>query len=315
MIRYLAKRTGTALFVLFALSILVFSMVRLIPGDPAAQYLNTSDPDPEALAAIREQLGLTRPWYEQFMVWLGGVLSGDFGTSLTRPFDITTQIAERLPASVELAVIATIFSLLIGIPFGALSAVRSGKVADSMIRAGSFLFLSVPAFVVGTVLILANSRTLKFPLIGYTPLWEDPVRSIMQMLVPAIVLALPMGAILCRYTRNTLLDALSQDYIRTARAKGADTSRLVIRHALRNALVPVSTVVGIQLGTMIGGTIIVESIFALPGMGSMLIEALNSTDYPTIQGCVLVLGAVYIAINLAVDMLYPLIDPRIRTVN
>lgn len=315
MTKFLARRLGIALLVLFLLSVFVFAMVRLIPGDPALQYLNVNNPDPSQLAAIRAQLGLDQPWYKQYFDWMGGVLTGDFGTSLTRPFDIGTQIAVRLPASLQLAVYASILSVLIGVPAGILAATRSGRPTDGSIRGGSFVAISIPAFVVGTVIVLVNSQTLQLDLIGYTPLSEDPLGSMVHMFVPALVLAIPMAGILIRYTRNTVLDVLAQDFVRTARAKGASTAYLVRKHAVRSALVPVTTVIGIQLGMLVGGTIIVESIFAIPGMGSMLIEALNSTDYPTIQACVLVLGALYLLINLIVDLLYPVIDPRIRAVN
>lgn len=315
MTKFLAKRLGVAVLVLFLLSLFVFAMVRLIPGDPATQYLDVNNPDPAQLAAIRARLGLDEPWYEQYLQWMGGVLSGDFGTSLTRPFDIGQQIGVRLPASLLLAVLASILSVLMGIPAGIAAATRSGRASDAGLRGASFLAISIPAFVVGTIVVLVNSQTLKLNLIGYIPLTEDPLGSIAQMFVPALVLAVPMAGILTRYTRNTVLDVLAQDFVRTARAKGASTAYLVRKHAVRSALVPVTTVIGIQLGMLVGGTIIVESIFAIPGMGSMLIEALNSTDYPTIQACVLMLGGVYIVINLVVDLLYPVIDPRIRAAN
>lgn len=314
MLRYLAKKIGIAVLVLFLLSLLVFGMVRLIPGDPAAQYLNTADPDPAQLAKIRGALGLDRPWPEQYLSWLSGVLQGDFGRSLTRPLEIGEQIAARLPASLELALLAVVFAILIGIPLGVLGAMRREGPLDRVVRGFSFLFLSIPAFVVGTLLVLINAGTLRLQLIGYVPFAVDPVRSLALMGVPALVLALPLAALLTRYTRNTLIDSLATDPIRTARAKGASSAQMVFRHALRNALIPVATVVGVQLGTLIGGTIIVENVFAIPGMGSLLIDGINSTDYPTIQGCILVLGALYVLINLALDLLYPIIDPRIRTV-
>jgi peptide/nickel transport system permease protein len=315
MTKFLAKRLGIAALVLFLLSLLVFAMVRLMPGDPAAQYLNTSNPDPAQLAAIRAQLGLDAPWYQQYFHWIGGVLHGSFGTSLTQPFDIGTEIAQRLPASLELAVIASIVAVAIGVPAGVLAAARTGRASDVAVRGTSFLAISIPAFVLGTIVVLVNSKTLKLGLIGYTPFSVDPLGSVLRMLVPAIILALPMAGILSRYTRNMVVDVLAQDFVRTARAKGASTAYIVRKHAIRSALVPVTTVVGLQLGALVGGTIIVENIFAIPGMGSMLIAALNSSDYPTIQACVLVLGAVYVAINLVVDLLYPVIDPRIRTVS
>ncbi|MFT4083447.1 MAG: ABC transporter permease [Nocardioides sp.] len=314
MASYLSRRLAVAVLVLFLLSFLVFAMVRLMPGDPAAQYLNSSNPDPTQLAQIRHQLGLDRGWIQQYFSWIGGVLTGDFGTSLTRPFAIGGQIGSRLPASLELAVVASILAIVMGVPAGVWAAARTGKAADVSLRGLSFLALSVPGFVIGTVVVLVNSHTLRLNLIGYTPFLSDPLQSLGQIFVPSLVLSLSMAGILCRYTRNMVIDVLSQDFVRTARAKGASTWQLIRKHAVRSSMVPVTTVIGLQLGALVGGTIIVENIFAIPGMGSMLIEALNSSDYPTIQACVLMLGVVYIVINLVVDLLYPLIDPRIRTV-
>lgn len=312
MVSYIIKRLLTAVFLLFVLSLLVFAMVRLMPGDPAAQYLGEANQDPDALAAVRAELGLDRPFYVQYIDWVWGMLQGDFGTSLTRPFDISEQIHIRLPASIQLAVLAVLVANAIGIPAGAIAAVRRGKLTDSTIRFLSFVGLSVPPFVLAAVIIAVNSQTLGLNLVGYTALLDNPFESVLRMLIPATVLSLSIAAIFTRYTRNTLLDALGEPYIRTARAKGASSRRIVFRHSLRNALVPVTTVVGIQLGTLIGGTIIVEVIFSIPGMGSLLLEAINSTDYPTIQACVMVLGGLYIVINLIVDVLYPVIDPRIK---
>lgn len=315
MTSYLVRRVGTAVMVIVALSLIAFGMVRLIPGDPAMVYLNVNDPSPEALAQIRAQLGLDRPWLTQYWDWMSGILTGDLGTSLTRPYEIGEQLSTRLPASLQLAVCAMIVAVALGVPAGVIAAVRSGRPADAAIRGTSFVLLAIPAFVIGTVVILVNSMTLKLPLVGYVPLSEGVFRSTASIAVPVIVLALSMGSMLARYTRNTVIDALAQDYVRTARAKGASSTRIVVRHTLRNGLIPVVTIIGVQLGALIGGTIVVENVFAIPGMGSMLVEAINSTDYPVIQTCVLVLGAIYVTINLAVDLLYPLIDPRIRAVS
>lgn len=315
MTSYLVRRIGTAVMVIIALSLIAFGMVRLIPGDPAMVYLNVNDPDPEALAQIRTQLGLDRPWTAQYWDWMSGILTGDLGTSLTRPYEIGEQLSTRLPASLQLAVCAMIVAVTFGVPAGVVAAIRSGRAADVAIRGGSFVLLAIPAFVIGTVVILVNSMTLKLPLVGYVPLNEGLFRSTASIALPVVVLALSMGSMLARYTRNTVIDALTQDYVRTARAKGASSTRIVVRHTLRNGLIPVVTIIGVQLGALIGGTIVVESVFAIPGMGSMLVEAINSTDYPVIQTCVLVLGAIYVTINLAVDLLYPLIDPRIRAVS
>ncbi|MFD1811952.1 ABC transporter permease [Rhodococcus gannanensis] len=315
MTSYLVRRIGTAVMVIVALSFIAFGMVRLIPGDPAMVYLNVNDPSPEALAQIRSELGLDRSWFVQYWDWMSGILTGDLGSSLTRPYEIGEQLATRLPASLQLAVCAMIVAVALGVPAGVIAAVRSGRPADAAIRGTSFVLLAIPAFVIGTVVILVNSMTLKLPLVGYVPLSEGVFRSIASIAVPVVVLALSMGSMLARYTRNTVIDALAQDYVRTARAKGASSTRIVIRHTLRNGLIPVVTIIGVQLGALIGGTIVVENVFAIPGMGSMLVESINSTDYPVIQTCVLVLGAIYVTINLAVDLLYPLIDPRIRAVS
>ncbi|SEJ37186.1 ABC transporter permease [Demequina mangrovi] len=312
MAKYLAKRLGSALLVLFALSLLSFGMVRMMPGDPALQYLNIDNPDPNQLAEVRAELGLDRPWTTQYLEWAGGILTGDFGSSMTKSQEIGTMLGDRFPVSLQLAIIAVIVGLVIGLPSGVVSAVRQGTPLDAVIRGGSFLALSVPAFAIGAVVIMVNALTLKLPLIGYTPWAQDPLGSILSLLVPALVLSLAMSAVISRYSRGTVLDTLSQDYIRTARSKGVPTGRIVRGHALRNALIPVTTVVGIQLAALIGGTVVIESIFTIPGMGSMLIEAINSSDYPTIQACVLVLGACFVIINLVVDLLYPVIDPRVR---
>ncbi len=312
MAKYLAKRLGAALLVLFALSLLSFGMVRLMPGDPALQYLNIDNPDPTQLDQIRAELGLDAPWYSQYLSWLGGVLHGDFGQSLTKSADIGTMLADRFPVSLQLAVVAVLVGLLIGLPSGVVSAVRQGTPLDAVIRGGSFVALSVPAFAIAAVVIMINAFTLKLPLIGYTPWSVSPISSILSLLAPALILSLAMSAVVSRYSRGTVLDTLSQDYIRTARSKGVPTGRIVRGHALRNALIPVTTVVGIQLAALIGGTVVIENVFAIPGMGSMLIEAINSSDYPTIQACVLVLGACFVLINLVVDLLYPVIDPRVR---
>ncbi|WP_084079054.1 ABC transporter permease [Demequina sp. NBRC 110057] len=312
MAKYLMKRLGSALLVLFALSLLAFAIVRLIPGDPAMQYLDIDNPDPAQLEAIREQLGLNDPWYTQYAQWLGGVLHGDFGTSLTSSQPIGDKLADRFPVSLQLALIAVIVGLAFGIPGGVIAAVRQGGALDAFIRGTAFLALSIPAFAIGAVVILVNSFTLRLPLIGYTPWSVSPLGSITSLLLPALILSLAMSAVISRYSRGTVIDTLTQDFVRTARSKGVPTGTIVRKHALRNALIPVMTVVGIQLAALIGGTVVIENVFAIPGMGSMLIEGINTSDYPTIQACILVLGACFVVINLVVDLLYPVVDPRVR---
>jgi len=312
MIRYVAGRLLSSLLVLVLLSVIVFAMVRLIPGDPVAAFADPANPDPAALAALRTELGLDRPWLTQYFVWIGGVLTGDLGTAITQPLQVSELIATRLPVSIQLSVMATVFGVAIGIPAGVIAATRARRAADHAVRGLSFVFLATPPFVLGTVLILVNSVTLRLPLIGYVRFRDDPLDSIRSMLLPSLLLGLVLAALVARYTRGTLLDTLNQDFVRTARAKGAGPGRLVGRHALRNALIPVTTIVGIELASLVGGTVVTEAVFALPGMGSVLINGIRSSDYPIIQASVLVIGLIYVVINFAVDLLYPLIDPRVR---
>ncbi|MBB5153536.1 ABC-type dipeptide/oligopeptide/nickel transport system permease component [Saccharopolyspora phatthalungensis] len=290
----------------------MFSMVRIIPGDPLSAFADPSNPDPAALDALRHELGLDQPWYTQYFVWLAGVLHGDFGRAITVPGEVSDLIAARLPLSLGLAVLGTIFGALIGIPAGVLAATRWRRLADHMVRGSTFVLMATPPFVLGTILILINSLTLRLPLVGFSRAATDPLKAIGVLILPALLIGLVLAGVIARYTRGTLLDTLGQDFVRTARAKGASPGRLVRRHALRNALIPVTTVVGIELAAFVGGTVVIETVFALPGMGTLLITGIRASDYPIIQATVLLIGAVYVLINFVVDLIYPLIDPRVR---
>jgi peptide/nickel transport system permease protein len=310
--RYIIQRILSSLFVLFILSIIVFSMVRIIPGDPLAAFVDPANPDPAKLEALRAELGLDQPWITQYFSWLLGVVQGDFGRAITVPGEVSTLIATRLPLSLTLAVMATVFGTVLGIPAGVLAATRWRRLPDHVVRGLSFVLLATPPFVLGTVLILVNSLTLRLPLVGYAGAANDPLRAIGVLILPALLIGIVLAAIVARYTRGTLLDTLGQDFVRTARAKGASPGRLVGRHALRNALIPVTTVIGIELAALVGGTVVIEAVFSLPGMGSLLLTGIRSSDYPIIQATVLLIGVVYVVINFVVDLLYPLIDPRVR---
>lgn len=312
MTRYLGSRILSSIFVLLMLSVLVFSMVRLIPGDPLAGFADPANPDPEALGALRTELGLDQPFVTQYFVWMSGVVRGDFGHSITTPNTVAELISSRLPLSLQLAALATLFGIVLGVPAGVLAAIRAKRGADHAVRGTSFVLLATPPFVLGTALILINSVTLRLPLVGYAGADRDPLRAIGVLILPALLIGLVLASIIARYTRGSLLDTLSQDFVRTARAKGAAPSRLVGHHALRNALIPVTTIVGIELAGLVGGAVVIETVFALPGMGSVLLGAIRSSDYPVIQASVLLIGVVYVVINFAVDLLYPLIDPRVR---
>lgn len=312
MLRYIVTRALSSLLVLFLLSILVFSMVRFIPGDPVSAFADPANPDPEALDALRHELGLDRPWFVQYFVWLFGVLQGDFGSAITVPGEVSALIAARLPVSIGLALLATLFGVALGVPAGVLAATRWRRAADNTVRGASFVLLATPPFVIGTVLILVNSLTLKLPLVGYAGAAGDPIQAISVLLLPSLLIGLVLAAVTARYTRGSLLDTLGQDFVRTARAKGAAPARLVTRHALRNALIPVTTVVGIELAALVGGTVVIEAVFALPGIGSLLLSGIRASDYPIIQATVMLIGTIYVVINFVVDLAYPFIDPRVR---
>lgn len=311
MVNYILQRLVAAAFVILLLSIVSFSLVRIMPGDPALAYFGSSLPSPEELEAVREQLGLNEPWLTQYLSWMGGVLQGDFGRSLSRPYEIGEQLAARIPVSIQLGGTALVLAVLIGVPAGMLAAVRAGGWVDAIARGGAFVFIGIPGFVLATVVILGNAATLKLPLIGYVPFAENPVESMLRILIPALVLALPMAALISRYTRGSVLDVLSQDFIRTARAKGVPRRRLVRTHAFKNSLIPVSTVIGIEAASIVGGAVVIERVFVIPGVGNYLIDAINMTDYPSVQASILVIGTAYVFVNLINDLLYPVIDPRI----
>ncbi|MDN5821404.1 MAG: ABC transporter permease, partial [Brachybacterium sp.] len=262
MLHYLIKRVGSSLFVLFLLSLMVFAMVRAIPGDPVAALVDQNNPDPAVIASLRHELGLDRPFWIQYFSWIGGVLQGDFGQSLTKPYTVMQLVAGRMPVSIELAIMATVIGLVIGIPVGLWAARRINGVFDTSSRFLSFAFLAIPPFALGTVLLLLNSLTVRAQLFGYVPFAQDPVRNLSVFLLPALLLGVVMAAVIMRYLRGTLLDTFSQDFVKTARAKGALPGRIITRHAFRNALIPVTTVVGIELGTLVGGTVVVETVFS-----------------------------------------------------
>ncbi|WP_197519672.1 ABC transporter permease [Pseudonocardia sp. HH130630-07] len=290
--RFLAGRVLASALVLVLLSLLVFLMVRLIPGDPAAQYFSAGDPDPAQGAEVRAMLGLDQPWPVQYAEWAGRLLTGDFGRSMAQPVDINAMLAERLPVSLTLALVATLFGVLAGVLGGVVSSWRAGSLVDVSIQSLGFFAIAVPGFVLGTLLIALNSFSAQLPIVGFGFFEGQPATQALTLLVPAVLLGLRPAAIICRYTRNTLLDTYGEDFTRTARAKGIGSVRLVTRHSLRNAMIPVTTVTGIELGALVGGTIVIEAVFGLPGIGSMLMSAVNSSDYPTIQAAVLVIGVV-----------------------
>ncbi|WP_217562167.1 ABC transporter permease [Streptomyces sp. GbtcB6] len=313
MLRYLLIRIARALAVVLCLSAVVFLLAHLIPGDPATLIAGENS-TPELRAQITRELGLDQPVWSQYLSWLGHAVRGDLGTSLLDGQSVAAQVSERLPVSLELAVYAAVIAAVWGIPAGIWSAMHQGRAVDRLVNGTAFLGLAFPPFVVGTVMVLLVSRlTPGWPLFSFVPFDQDPLLNLQDLLLPAVALGIPFGATLCRYMRAAVLDVVGQDFMRTAAAKGAGRRRLMLRHALRNALGPVVTAGGLQLGVLVGGTVIVEQVFALPGLGSLIVNSITQHDFTVVQGAVLALGASYVLINLVTDLLYPLIDPRIRT--
>ncbi len=298
---------------LFLVSILVFGLQQLMPGDPALILAGEEGANPQVLAQIRQELWLDRPLPVQYAHWLGGLLQGDLGYSWRIRQPVSQLVLQKLPVTAQLGVMAFAFSLLIGVPAGVLSAVKRGTWWDHAANLIGLGGLSTPNFWLGIMLILVVSVHLGWlPPSGYVGLFEDPWQSLATTIMPAFVLGNATAAVLMRHTRSAMLTALSQDYVRTARAKGLREMPVVIRHALRNALVPIVTLGALELGTLFSGAVLTEQVFSIPGFGKLVVDAVFNRDYPVVQGVVMVTATLYILLNLAADVLYVLINPRLR---
>lgn len=312
MLRYLVRRLLFSLLVVAGVVTLVFSLMHLIPGDPTAAILGT-EATPEARAALRQELGLDRPLLVQYGNWWWRLLHGDLGRSVMVKQPVGSLIMERLPTTVPLAVLAMLIAVAIAIPAGIISALRRNSWIDAGVSVLAFSGLSIPDFWLGVLLILGFSLHLRiFPPGGYVSIIDHPIESLRHLLLPAIALGAAFAAALTRMIRSSLLEVLGHDYIRTARAKGQRETRIVIRHALRNALIPAVTIMGVQFGTLLGGTLIIEQVFALPGLGRLTVQAVLDRDFPLVQGCVIVIATIFVFANLLTDLLYVYIDPRIK---
>ena len=315
MTRYLVRRALQVVPVLFGVSVAVFLMLRLIPGDVVDLILGTEGAaSPERMAQLRALFGLDRPFHEQYLTWVGGLLSGDLGRSIRTSRPILPDILTRLPVTLQLATMAMVLSLCIALPLGVLSAVRRYTRADSLIRVVGLIGLSIPNFWLATMMILAVSTFARgvLPTSGYTPPAQDLLGNLRSLLMPSVALAVANMAILMRMTRSSMLEVLRQEYVTTARSKGLVERAVVYRHALRNALIPVATIAGVQVGYLLGGAIIVEQIFALPGVGTLILNGILQRDYPVVQAGVMFVAASFVLVNLAVDVLYAYLDPRIH---
>ncbi len=312
---YIARRLLTVFLpTLLGVSLLVFGAMRLIPGNFVDIMLGLgADVSEEQRAAIARSYGLDQPLPIQYAIWLGNAVRGDLGQSLRTGEPVATVIRERLPVTIELAALATLTSLLIAIPAGVISAVRRGGVVDAIARLAALIGLSVPNFLLGTLLILFISlRWPVLPTTGFVPLSQGLGENLRSLVLPTISLGALLAASIMRMTRSSLLEELRRDYLTVARAKGLTNRAVVLGHALRNSLIPVITVVGVQTGYLLGGTVIIEQLFALPGVGRLALDAVLQRDYPLVQGTTLFIAAVFVLVNLVTDLIYGVVDPRIR---
>ncbi len=314
MISYIARRLLDLVFVLFGVSVLIFLMVRFIPGDAVEIMLGANtDITPDRVEALRHGLGLDLPIHQQYVRWVGGVLHGDLGRSIWTGRPVSQEILARLPATLEITLLALVLALLLSFPLGVLAARARGTGSDVVVRVLSIVGLTLPSFWVGVLMLYFVSLYLPgWPAIGYVPFGEQPWGNLARMALPVVAVSLPMVAGLTRILRSSLLEVLGSDYVRTARAKGIAERPVLYKHALRNALIPVVTVIGVQMGYLLSGVVVIEQVFAIPGLGRLIIGAINQRNYPLVQGVVLIVTAVFVLINLVVDLAYAWIDPRVE---
>ena len=304
MLNYLIKRLLSTVPVLIGISLLLFFMLRMLPGDPA-QVLAGQMATPEEIENIRHQLGLDRPIYEQYVVYMSHLVRFDLGRSARTQNPVTVEIWARLPNTILLAVVAITLACLFGIPAGIISAVRPYSWTDYLVTMSALFGISMPVFWLGLMLVVVFAVILKLLPAGGTGSWQ-------HVILPSFTLAAFVVAFIARMTRSTMLETLSQDFTTTARSKGLREKVVIVKHALRNALIPIITVVGLQFGSLLAGAVLTETVFAWPGLGRLLYDSISARDYPMIQGVILIFGLLYIFVNLVVDLIYAFVDPRIR---
>ncbi len=309
---FLIRRLAGAFVVLVLVSLMSFALIWLVPGDPAAAFLDASA-TPQQLAALRSALGLDLSLPQQMLGWYGRILSGDLGQSILLNRSVTAALVERLPVTLSLAALALAFAVACGVTAGIVAAVNHNRWPDQAVMTTALLGLSVPDFWLGLVMVLVFAVSLGWlPSGGFTPFLQSPTEWLRGMILPALTLGLVQVGFIARMARASMLDTLGQDYVRTADAKGLAKLRVVLRHALPNAMIPILTVIGIVSGALLGGAVIVEQVFSIPGIGRLIVGAIASRDFPVLQGGLLFLAVVYLAINLMVDILYAVVDPRVR---
>ena len=312
---WFVKRLGISVLLVWLVATIVFLAIYLVPGDPAELLLSQGGaaPHPAIVEDLRDQLGLNRPVLQQYLHSMAGLLRGDLGYSMMDGAPIAGEIATRLPRTLELIGAAALISVLVGVSTGTLAAVGAGGAFDRIASALAGLGLAVPVFVVGTLAILVFAQSLRLvPAGGFVPFGQDPAQHLTLLLMPAGTIAVGLSAIMFRVTRSAVLEVTLRDYVRTARAKGLSFRRILTRHILRNALIPVVTVLALNLGTLLGGTVLVEYVFNWPGLSGLLVDAVNGRDYPAVVGVVLVISILFVTLNFVVDVLYAVLDPRVR---
>ena len=314
--QYAVKRVALIIPTVLLVSIIVFTVMRLLPGDPALVILSEGDAafTQEELEDLRRQLGTDRPIVVQYVDWIGGLVQGDLGTSIWRSGQpVTKLVGDRIFRTLELAVLAILIAVVFAVPLGVVSAIKPDSLIDYLSRVIALIGISIPTFFAGLLVVLVLSRGFGWlPPLGYADLWDDPWKNIQQMFLPALALGFYDMAFIARVTRSSMMEIIREDYMRTARAKGLAEKVVLVRHGLKNAVLPILTISGWQFGRLFGGTVIIESIFKVPGIGTLLIETVFQRDFPTIQAIIIVIAVSIVIINLLVDLLYGLLDPRIR---
>jgi len=310
--RYITKRILVAVPVLIGISIVAFFLIRLVPGDTITALLGANY-NPEQAAILRAEYGLDKPLVVQYFIWITNVFKGNIGQSFFTNQRVLRSILQRLPVTLELMIMSFLYSVFIAIPLGALASLKKNSLLDYSASFLGLLGVSIPNFWLGTIFILFFSLFLGwFPSGGFISFFEDPILNLRYMAMPSIALGASVGAVVMRMTRSSMLEVLKQDYIEMARAKGVTRKMLIISHALKNALIPVITVLGIQMGYLLGGSVIIEKIFSLPGLGRLTLQSITNRDYILMQGCILFVAFGFVTINLIVDIIYAIINPQIR---
>ncbi|HSB77235.1 MAG TPA: ABC transporter permease [Candidatus Methylomirabilis sp.] len=312
MLDFLIRRIAISVVTLFLITLIVFTGVRMIPGDPARVMAGT-DADEAGLQEVREKYGLNDPIPMQYLRWIRLALHGDLGESIRTREPVIKTVATKLPITIQLACFSLIIAIGIAIPAGIFSALRRNTIWDLLANAVSLCGVSIPTFWLGIMLILFISVRLHLlPASGFVPFFQDPLGNLERMIMPAFVLGGALAAVLMRQTRNSMIEVMSANYIRTAYSKGLAEPRVVFRHALRNGLIPIVTILGLQMGALMGGAVVTEQIFVVPGFGRLIVEAVFTRDYPLVQGVVMITASSYVLINLLVDVSYSVLNPRIR---